>query len=205
MKKIIALLLVVCCFGMLFACNKDDTPDNGGNTDKDNTNTVTVADFTTAINNTKPALVVVTNTVTTEIAELNSRFEIAYNEDGSANVSYSYEKLNTLEESADGELTTTYTGTFTKNADGTFTGADGIDVSSVAAGAAIDLSKIAAADVSINEKGDILTANVAKADTAAVLGTAINSDVTLKVAIDGGEVDLVTINYTNVEIVIQYQ
>ena len=199
MKKIIALLLVICCFGMLFACN-NDTPDNG---DNDNTNTATVADFSAAIANTKPSLAIVTTKVTSELGVLNAKFEISYNEDGSAAIVYSYEKFNLLELGATTELKTKYEGTFTRNADGTYTGAEGVDISSVNAGTAIDLSK--ASNVTINEKGDVLTANVAKADTASVLGSALSADASLKIAIDGGEVELIEIAYSNTTIVIQYQ
>ena len=199
MKKIIALLLVICCFGMLFACN-NDTPDNG---DNDNTNTATVADFSAAIANTKPSLAIVTTKVTSELGVLNAKFEISYNEDGSAAIVYSYEKFNSLEDGATTELKTKYEGTFTRNADGTYIGAEGVDISSVNAGTAIDLSK--ASNVTINEKGDVLTANVAKADTASVLGSALSADASLKIAIDGGEVELIEIAYSNATIVIQYQ
>jgi hypothetical protein len=201
MKKIIALLLVICCFGMLFACN-NDTPDTGDN-DNNNNNTATVADFTAAIANTKPSLAIVTTKITTELGDLNAKFEISYNEDGSAAIVYSYEKFNSIEDGATNELKTKYEGTFTRNADGTYTGAEGVDISSVTAGTAIDLSK--ATGVTINEKGDVLTANVAKADTAAVLGSALSADAALKIAIDGGEVEIIEITYSNATIVIQYQ
>ncbi len=35
MKKLLALLLILTCLLSVVACNKDDTPDNGGNTDTD--------------------------------------------------------------------------------------------------------------------------------------------------------------------------
>jgi hypothetical protein len=201
MKKIISLLLILCCFTMLFACTEDPA-DNNGDNNNDN-NAVTVADFNAAIANTKPTLTIITGKITSDLGVLNSKFEIAYNEDGSAVINCTYEKFNNIEDSTD--VKTEYTATIVRNADGTYVGAEGVDTSAVTAGTAIDLTKIADSAVTINEKGDTLTATVVKADTEKVFGSAISADVALTVAMNDGQIDLIKLVFGAAEFTVQYQ
>ena len=204
MKKIIAILLVLTCLMGFAACNKDETPDDNNN-DGNNTETATVATFTDAIANTDPKVAIITAEVSTTLGELNSRYEIAYNDDGSAVITYTYEKFNSLEEGAANELKTTYTGTVNRAADGTYTSDDELpDLSSVTAGVALDLTKLDASKITINEKGDVLEATVAKADTEKVFGTAFSVDLTLRISLADGKVELVNIDYEGGKIVCQY-
>ena len=202
MKKILALLLALTCIFAVFAC-QNDPADNGGNNNDNNTPTVSVADFNAAIASTNPTLTIITGKVTSDLGVLNSRFEIAYNEDGSAVINCTYEKFNKVEESTD--VKTEYTATIVRNADGTYEGAEGVDTAGVTAGTAIDLTKIAAEAVTINEKGDTLTATVVKADTEKVFGTALSADVALTVTMDGGQIDLIKLVFGAAEFTVQYQ
>ncbi|MBR2650318.1 MAG: hypothetical protein IKD45_01525 [Clostridia bacterium] len=201
MKRIIAVILMLACFACLTACKNNETPDNGNGG-----NTATVETFTTAMANTKPTGAIITATVSTSLGDLTSRFNIVYAEDGSAVITYSYEKFNGIDEGAADEVKTTYEGTVTRAADGTYSSDDASvpDLSAVNAGVALDLSKLDASKVTINEKGDVLTATVAAADTDDVFGTAFSMDMTLKISIADGQVELVNIDYEGGSIVCQY-
>ena len=194
MKKIFALLLIA-CLAMSFVACKDKTPEQ---TPAD------VSAFTSAIAATNPNGAVITVKTTDALGDLNAKYTVAYNADGTATVEYTSEVFNTF--SADNtEIKSTKTGTVTVAADGSYTGGEGMtgNVASIAAGTAIDLTAVAAT-ATINAAGDILTATVPAASTESVLGAAVASDVTLVITISAGVVEQVNITYTGVVIECKY-
>jgi hypothetical protein len=193
MKKIIALILALVCVFALVACAPASND---------------LAAYTSAIANTTPTTVIVDVTSNdTEFAiSLNAKYTIVYNEDGSASVDYVYDVLNPAT-TAD-NMKTTKTGSATVSADGTVTG-DGVN-----------MSVLAAADLSLNLNAPIksyivargiLTANIEKANTAAVLGVELPSDASLELRMadaEGTKIGQATINYSDergtIRIVCQY-
>jgi len=166
----------------------------GGNNNGGDTPTG-VAAFNEAIANTNASNVVVETVVNSDLGELNSRYEIVYKEDGSATITYHYEKFNLIGEGADNEIKSEFDGTVTRNADGTYTGDMGdVDLSGVTAGFKVDLSSL---EVTINEAGDVLTATVPAASTEAVLGSAFSEDVALEVSIAGGAVKQIALTFAS--------
>ncbi len=193
MKKIIALILALACVFALAAC----TPANDD-----------LGAYTTAIANTAPSSVIINvTTYDTEFGvELNAIYTVVYNDDGTASVEFEYEVMNPA--TAGDGITTTKTGSASIAADGTVTG-DGINVSVLAA-ATLSLNLKAPIKSYIVARG-ILTANVEKANTAAVLGVELPSDASLELRMadtEGTKIGQATINYSDdrgtIRIVCQY-
>ena len=190
MKKILSLILVITCFGLLMSCDMLSSITGGGNDGAKG-----IDAFVTAIENTNPKNITVDIEVETSLGELTSKYTVNYNDDGSAVITYTAEKFNAIGEGAEDELKSTVTGTVTKNADGTFTGdTNGVDVSGVTAGFKLDVKKMKDT-ATINENNTVLTATVAAADTEAVLGTAYDKDVTVVIAIENGVVELIDLTF----------
>ena len=183
MKKIIALMLVLacafCCVALV-SCGDTNPPDdngNGGNNNNNNGSTVDISAFVAAVNATKPASSVITTAMECEIGDLNGRFEIAYNADGTSSIDYSYEKFLPLDAEGD-EIKETVSGTVNVNADGSFSDGgsfNGQNSVAVSFTLHLDIEKLDNARV----EGNSLMATVKAADTQAVLGVAVASDVTL--------------------------
>lgn len=196
MKKIFALLLIACMAFSFAACGKGDGEEQ----------TVTdVSAFNTAIAATNPTGAVLNVKTTTAIGDLNAKYTVVYNADGTAVVTYEVEKLNTFDPAnPDAETKSTVTGTVNLAADGSYTG-DAIsgNVADIAAGVSVDLTAVAD-KATVNEAGDILTVVVPAASTESVIGTAVASDVTLVVTVSGGTVEQISITYTGTEIVCKY-
>ena len=191
MKKILSVVLVLTCMFALFSCNFELPFGNGGN---DNANEG-VAAFTAAIENTNASNIIVESVVNSELGELESRYEIVYNADGSATITYEYEQFNLIGEGADNELVSTFSGVVTRNADGTYSGdMPAVDLTGVTAGVKLNL---AAVEATVNESGDVLTANVAAANTEAGLGSAFSEDVALEMTIANGAVKQISLTFAS--------
>ena len=190
MKKILSLILVITCFGLLMSCDMLSSITGGGNDAAKG-----IDAFVDAVDATNPKNITVDIKVETALGELTSKYTVNYNEDGSAVITYTTEKFNAIGEGAEDELKSTVTGTVTKNADGTFTGdTNGVDVSGVTAGFKLDVKKMKDT-ATINETNTVLTATVAAADTEAVLGAAYDKDVTVVIAIENGAVELIDLTF----------
>ena len=199
MRKIISLVLIIACFGLLMSCDMISSITGGGN---DGTQGIDA--FVEAVENTNPKNITVDIEVETALGDLTSKYTVNYKEDGSAVISYTVEKFNAIGEGAEDELKSTVTGTVTKNADGTFTGdTNGADVSGVTAGFKLDVNKLKDT-ATINENSTVLTATVAAADTEAVLGSAFDKDVTVVIAIADGAVELIDLTFEGGSISYKY-
>ncbi len=198
MKKFISVILVLTCLFALCSCSAlSKIPFVGkffGGS---------ASAFSKAIENTNPSVAIIETTVDTSLGELKSKYDIVYNADGSAVITYSYERFNEIGAE---ELKSTYTGTITRAADGTYSGdMEAVDVSGIAEGIALDLSAINEDAIVINEAGDVLTATVAAADTAAVFGTAVSKDVTLEITIANDSVTYISMTYEGAKITCRYE
>lgn len=193
MKKIIALILALACVLGLAAC----TPANED-----------LMPYTEAMANTVPTSAIINvNVYDTEFdEELEGTYTVTYNEDGTATIDYEYEVLNPAAE-GDG-IKELKSGSATVAADGTVTG-DGVDASVIAA-ATLNINLTAGVKSYVVARG-ILTANIEKANTAAVLGVELPGDASLELRMadnEGTKIGQATINYSNdrgtVRIVCQY-
>ena len=183
MKKIIALLLALSCVFALAAC-KNDAPPAADPID----------DFVAAVAVSDPTSASITNSVTSDLLglTLNGTYDVTYNEDGSATVAYSYDQLAEIDENTTAdELLYVVEGTATIAADGTVAGDVSGEVSAVA-GVKLNLDKT---KMTYSVSAGVLSATVKAADTEAVLGVAIATDVTMTVSIANGTVSAVTLAF----------
>ena len=200
MKKIIALMLIVSCMLVLGSC-KIFNKGNGTQDENDNNQTPVVIDteavaaIQAKIDASAPTSAEITVTLNSVLGDLVGEYNVAYNQDGSATVDYTYEKFNSFDEAnLSGEYKTVIPGTVTIAADGTVTDSIGgtAAVEAVTFSINLDTSKLASASVS----GGTLIAKVKAVDTAAVLGVSIGADVDLAVSVGTSGVTSVSISYT---------
>ena len=181
MKKIVSVILIIACACMLFAC--------GAN----------AKDFQKLFDTTSPAKVIVSiKTVTAGLGELNASYAVTYNEDGSATVKYTYEKWNSIPTDGSAlptEAKSSYSGTVTKNADGSYSDADFAGGAEVAA-LSLNLEAISS-DYSVSTDGSTLTATVIKGNTEAVFGAAFNYDVKLTVVKGVSAIEAISLEYVD--------
>ena len=198
MKKILALILVVGCIFAFASCGLfpgTETPDDS----------YAIPDIQAKIDASAPKGADITVTFKTTLGDLNGSYDVTYNEDGTANVDYSYEQFNTIT-AGSSELKSTYTGSVTVAADGSVSGTLSTEaLNAVSFDLKLDESKLS--NVAIN--AGVLSANVKAADTAAVLGVALDYDVQLTVVTGTNGVTSMTVAYTAnlgaVEIVTLYK
>ena len=210
MKKILALILLVSCILTLCSCgllnnNKDNNnADNGsnntqtgGNTSGNNTpnvDTAAVAAIQSKIDASKPASADISVALEAVLDDLFSEYNVTYNEDGTANVVYTYEKFNSFDEDSD-EYKSTYTGTVIVGADGTLTGdVDNASVEALTFDINLDVAKLATVEV----VSGVLTATIKAANTASVLGVNLGSDASVVVSTNASSVVFIAISYNSV-------
>ncbi len=200
MKKIISFLLLICCIVTVCSCDMVD-----GVKDKVNqiTGKATVADFEAAIANTNASSVVIETVSKTALGDLKSKFEVYFKADGSATVKCSYEKFNLIGEGDPEDIKSTVLTTVYRNADGSYSEDIGVDLSSVTAAAALNLSAVKDAAV-INEAGDVLSVTIPATKTAEVLGVNFAYDVDLEISIRNGVISFMKLNYTGGSATYQY-
>ena len=198
MKKIIALMLIISCVFALGSCKrkkKDDAP---------SIDTEAVAAIQAKIDASMPETATVTVTLKSALETLESEYNVTYNQDGTATVVYTYEKLNEIGEADD--YKTCGEGTVTIAADGKIVGAiEGTEaLTAVTFDINLDPSKLA----SVTVKGNMLSATVKAENTAAVLGVDVGVDVNVVVSVSSLGVASVVISYNTatgpVEIVATY-
>ena len=201
MKKIIALLLVMCCVLTLAACDgSDDNPDNGGVD-----NSQAISDMQSVLDASAPDVADITVVLKSSLGDLNGSYNIVYNQDGTALVTYSYEKFNAFDADTT-EFKSTYTGTTTVAADGTVTDSLGgtASVEAITFDIQLDESKLS----SVVAGAGALNAKVKAVDTKAILGVEIGYDVDLVISSGKLGVTSVAISYNSasgpVEIVAVY-
>ena len=201
MKKIIAFLLVMCCVLALAACGggKDPTDEVGVD------NSQAISDIQSAFDASAPDVADITVVLKSSLGDLNGSYNIVYNEDGTATVTYSYEKFNSFEDGAD-EVKSTFSGTTTVAADGTVTDSLGgtASVEAITFDIQLDESKLS----SVVAGAGALNAKVKAADTKAILGVEIGYDVDLVISSGKLGVTSVAISYNSasgpVEIIAVY-
>ncbi len=191
MKKIIALILVIGCIFALTACklfSRDDVEESKVDADA-------VAAMQAKIDASAPDGAVIRVTLTGDLGDLNSKYDVIYNADGTATVVYSYEVFNSFDETEtfDGPKTVK-TGTVTVEADGALSDEVGgtAFVESVTFNIKLDASKLSSAA----ESAGVLSAKIPANNTAAILGVSVGSDVDLLISTGSDGVTSVVISYT---------
>ena len=208
MKKIIALILVIGCMLSLASChilfpNGQDEPDDTQKPD----DSASIPEIQNKIDASAPIGADITVLYSTTLGDLNGSYNVVYNEDGTATVNYSYEKFNTLTAgNATTELKSVISGTVTVAADGSVSGDLGAEgLNAVSFDLILDAGKLS----SVAIDAGVLSADVKAADTAAVLGVALEYDVELVVATGTNGVTYMTVAYNTahgpVEIVTSYK
>ena len=188
MKKIIALLLALSCVLALSACGDDG---ENGNDLEAFTAAVSAADPTDAVLTTKV-------TSTTFDVTLEGEYNITYNRDGTASVTYSYQQLRLIDDSVSttDSIMLPVEGAATIAADGTVTTieGDGTVGAQLVAVAGVKLN-LSASKMTYSVSAGMLTATIKAADTEAVLGTAVSADVNLVLTVANGAVSAITLTY----------
>lgn len=192
MKKILVIMLALTCAFAMFSCG-----DEGA---------VSLDGFKTAAANTAPAVVKVDVEVDTDLGALASSFKTTYAADGSFVIDYSYEQFNTTSSGNADEVKSTITGQVTCDKDGNYSDGGALTGKTTAAtGAKLDFDASKMEGVSVSEDGNVLQATVKAANTKAVLGIEIASDVTLVVIKAADKIVSYTIEYDKTNIACSYQ
>lgn len=189
MKKILAIILVIGCVLSFAACNLFK---------KDNERTDDASDIPAIqakIDASAPISAEISVVLKSSLGNLNGVYNVTYNEDGSAFVSYSYEQFNKFEEgSSTTELKSTVTGNTTVSADGKVADSIGgvASVEAVSFDIKLDENKLE----SVKIDAGALSAKIKAADTEAVLGVALAYDVDIIITTGSNGVTAIAISYT---------
>ena len=193
MKKIRALILVISCVFTFASCKLINKI-----TGKGDDTVVNAADITPIqekIDSSVPETATVTVSYKSSLGVLNSEYIVTYNTDGSASVSYTYEKFNAIGESTDaksqlkGETVISATGELATPAEGIAA------VEALTFDINLDASKLYSATVTAG----ILNAVVKAENTLAVLGVDLGVDANLVIAVGSLGVGSVSISYVTEE------
>lgn len=204
MKKILCLMLVlVLSFGIV-SCKKDKGDDDNNDNTSTNNNVDPFGKFTTALAGNNASKVVVDVTTVTALGSLEASYEVYFALDGSATIKYEYERFLEIGEGSPDEIKTTEPGTVYRNKDGQYSTTAGVDVSAIEAASVIDLASLKG-KATVNAAGDELNVTVAKASTAAVFGTEFDSDVALKIILDGDNLEKIIITSETKKIEYNYE
>ena len=189
MKKILAIILVIGCVLSFAACNLFK---------KDNERTDDASDIPAIqakIDASAPISAEINVVLKSSLGNLNGVYNVTYNEDGTAFVSYSYEQFNKFEEgSSTTELKSTVTGNTTVSADGKVADSIGgvASVEAVSFDIKLDENKLE----SVKIDAGALSAKIKAADTEAVLGVALAYDVDIIITTGSNGVTAIAISYT---------
>ena len=194
MKKILALVLVIGCVLSLGSCKLfkkitgkpvDETPVF---------DTAAVAAVQAKIDASVPETAKVTVALTSSLGVLNSEYNVTYNTDGTATVTYYYEKFNSPADESVNGFKSQYTGETTVGADGTLSGTpEGIaSVEALTFDINLDPSKIY--DATVNP--GVISVIVKAENTEAVLGVNLGADATVIITTGSLGVTSIAISYT---------
>lgn len=188
MKKILIVMLALTCAFAMFSCG-----------DK----SVSLDGFKKASNNTAPAVVNVSVEVESDLGALASNFKTTYAADGSFVIDYSYEQFNT---STSGDGKSTFVGQVTCDKDGNYSDGGALTgTTAVATGAKFAFNSKKMENVTVSKDGNVLSATVKAANTKAVLGIEIATDVTLVVTKAADKIVSYSMEFDKTTITCSYQ
>ena len=163
-----------------------------------------------AIVATEPESLEGTVTLDTLAGEMKGEYSATVANDGSVTVNYSFDNFNSVSEGGAGDVSSKKVGSVTRDADGnyTYTG-DRVATAESVAGTVTSLKLDNSKLVNANISGNALSATVKSANTASVLGVALESDATFVLVINDGKVISFALAYevegASVEIVCEYK
>ncbi len=191
MKKILIIMLALTCAFAMFSCGDKSASLDG---------------FKKAVDNTAPAVVNVSVEVETDLGALASNFKTTYAADGSFVIDYSYEQFNTSTSGNADDVKSTVTGQVTCDKDGKYSDGGALTGTTTAAtGAKLAFNSKKMENVTVSEDGNVLSATVKAANTKAVLGIELASDVTLVVTKAADKVVSYSMEYDKTVITCSYQ
>ena len=190
MKKILTLILVLACAFAMFSCGEDITAP---------VYSQDAADFIAAFGATTVNTLNVTVTAETAEGTLTSTYTTVYNADKTSTMTYSIETIPGIESTED---LVVLTGTVTCDASGNYS--DGGEISGKLGATGVNFNYTSDKITNFEVDGNVLGIVVAAADTQAVLGYAVGSDALVTVTKADGKITSVTLSYTGVTIVAQY-
>ncbi len=191
MKKILIIMLALTCAFAMFSCGDESASLDG---------------FKTAVNNTAPAVVNVGVEVETDLGALASNFKTTYAADGSFVIDYSYEQFNASTSGNADDVKSTIIGQVTCDKDGNYSDGGALTGTTTAAtGAKLAFNSKKMENVKVSEDGNVLSATVKAANTKAVLGIEIASDVTLVVTKAADKIVSYSMEYDKTTITCSYQ
>ena len=184
MKKILIVMLALTCALAMFSCG-----------DK----SVSLDGFKKASNNTAPTVV----NVSVEVGGLASNFKTTYAADGSFVIDYSYELFNSSSSESD---KSTIVGQVTCDKDGNYSDGGALTgTTAVATGAKLAFNSNKMENVTVSKDGNVLSATVKAANTKAVLGIEIATDVTLVVTKAADKIVSYSMEFDKTTITCSYQ
>ena len=192
MKRFVALLLSLVCAFALFSCGNGGGDNPGGGDSAAPTVAEQIAPFTAAINATNPKSAVINVTYVTEEYTLGSALTASYADDGSAEITGTVDRLGKVENNEDFIVTAPVA--LSMSADGTITsGEESLGTASAATAIKLNLDPAKLVDVKV--ENSVLFAKAYTADTAAVLGVALDSTASIAVTIANGKVASFIVEY----------
>lgn len=190
MKKILALILALTCAFALFACGEEE---------ESPVYAEDAAEFFTAFGATTISSLKVTVVADTAEGTLTSTYTTTYNADKTGTMTYSIETIPGLDSNDD---LVVLTGSIACDANGNFFDDGEISGKLGATGVNFDYDSDKINNYEID--GNTLFITVAAADTQAVIGQAIGSDASITVTKADGKIASITLTYTGVSIVCEY-
>ena len=185
MKKILALILIVGCIFALASCGI------GGKEEKP---PVDISVIQKAIDESAPSSAKITVELNSILGDLNGEYNVIFNEDGSANVMYSYELFNEFNvDSIELGPKSTYTGAVTISANGELSDEIGGVASVEAVSFDINLDESLFETVSV--ESSVLRGTIKADNTYDILGVALDYDAELVILTSSGRVTSIVINY----------
>lgn len=186
MKKILALILIVGCIFAFASCDifggKDEKPP------------VDISTIQKAIDESAPSSAKITVKLNSVLGDLNGEYNVVFNDDGSANVMYSYELFNEFNaDSIELGPKSTYTGAVTISANGELSE----EIGGVASAEAVsfDIALDDALFETVSVESSVLKGTIKADNTYDVLGVALDYDAELVILTGNGRVTSIVINY----------
>lgn len=188
MKKLLSLILALTlCVALMVSC-RDDEPEVDPAEAALNT-------FAAAVDASSPASAKITTKLIYELDSLTDtlegEFNVTYNQDGSASISYTKEVLNQITETTT-EFKSTVPGTATVDARGNVTG----DLGGTVTAATVLRLNLDKDKMTFTAEGGILTATVTAENAASVLGVDTGAETTVKLTVSDGKLTSVVITFT---------
>lgn len=196
MKKIIALILIVGTLLAFASCkkNNDDNTPPAATTDHSELTAIQ-----SAVDASAPGIADITVTHTSDLGTLTAKYNVVYNKDGSAVVTYTYQQFNAFdpENPAEDIIYTSPEYVAYIDMDGTVYDDHGNEDALEAVFFEFKLDPSLIAEYTVD--AGVLMAKIKSVHTAAVIGTDVGRDVALTIVTGTNGITSMSISYTGLE------